>query len=472
MKDKSEKESLLTRKVVSVWEKLTPDQLQQVMTYGEGYKTFLDTAKTEREAVDYLREQAVRSGFVRLEDLLEHGRSIKPGDKVYVINRGKGIIMAVMGEEPLEKGLNIIGSHVDSPRLDLKPSPLYQAEKLAWLKTHYYGGIKKYHWLTLPLALHGVVFTAKGEKVTIVIGEKDTDPVFTVPDLLPHLAKEQMEKKLREAVSGEGLNLLVGSIPVKDENVKERVKEYILEYLHKEYGIVEEDFLTAELEAVPAGRARDVGLDRSLVGGYGQDDRVCAYASWTAIKEVTAPVHTAMAVFVDKEETGSAGNTGMKSTFLENTVAELTNLTSPTYSELLVRRALNNSRALSADVNAALDPNYEGVLEKSNAGSLGHGVVITKYTGSGGKSSTSDANGEYINWVRRLYNSRDITWQTAELGAVDKGGGGTIAQFMAVYGMEVVDCGVGLLSMHSPFEVSSKADLMMMHLAYQAFLEQ
>ncbi|HEX3032294.1 MAG TPA: aminopeptidase [Bacillota bacterium] len=472
MKSKSEKESKLTRKMVSAWEKLTPEQVQEVMTYGEGYKAFLDKAKTEREAVDYLREQAVRAGFIRLEDLVDHGRKLKPGDRVFVINRGKGMIMAVIGHQPLEKGLNIIGSHLDSPRLDLKPNPLYEAEKLAWLKTHYYGGIKKYHWLTLPLALHGVVFTTKGETVKIVIGDQDTDPVFTVPDLLPHLAKDQMEKKLREAVSGEGLNLLVGSIPVKDENVKERVKEAVLEYLHREYGILEEDFQTAELEAVPAGRSRDVGLDRSLVGGYGQDDRVCAYASWTAIKEVTAPVQTALAVFVDKEETGSAGNTGMKSTFLENTVAELVNLTAPSYNELLVRRALNNSRALSADVNAALDPNYEGVLEKSNAASLGNGVVITKYTGSGGKSSTSDANAEYVNWVRRLFNSRDITWQTAELGAVDKGGGGTIAQFMAFYGMEVVDCGVGLLSMHSPFEVSSKADLIMMHRAYQAFLEQ
>ncbi|MDA8210976.1 MAG: aminopeptidase [Clostridia bacterium] len=467
-----EKQSKLARQTASIWEKYAPEKQQEAMSFAQGYKEFLDKAKTEREAVSFLQEAAAKAGFLPLEELMNSGRKLNPGDRVCAVNKGKGIILAVIGAQPLEKGLNILGSHVDSPRLDLKPNPLYEAEKLAWLKTHYYGGIKKYHWLTLPLALHGVVYSDQGQKVEIVIGEKDTDPVFTVPDLLPHLAKDQMEKKLREAISGEGLNLLVGSIPVNDDSVKEKVKERVLEYLNSHYDLVEEDFTSAELEAVPAGRARDVGFDLSLVGGYGQDDRVCAYASWAAIREITAPRQTALAIFVDKEETGSAGNTGMKSAFLENVVAELINATAPQYSELLVRRALANSRALSADVNAGLDPNYEGVLEKNNAARLGHGVVLTKYTGAGGKSSTSDANAEFVNWVRRLFNIHEIPWQAAELGAVDKGGGGTIAQFMAVYGMEVIDCGVALLSMHSPFEVCSKADLYVLYQGYRTFLDQ
>lgn len=467
-----EKPSKLTRKTVGIWERYNPEQQQEALVFAQSYKEFLDKAKTEREAVRFLQLAASKAGFLPLDEVIKNGQKLKPGDKVFAVNKGKAIILGVIGAQPLEKGLNILGSHVDSPRLDLKPNPLYEAEKLAWLKTHYYGGIKKYQWVTLPLALHGVVFTGQGQEVEIVVGEKDTDPVFTVPDLLPHLAKEQMEKKLQEAIPGEGLNLLVGSIPVRDDSIKEKVKEHVLEYLNRQYSLVEEDFISAELEAVPAGKARDVGFDLSLVGGYGQDDRVCAYATLAAIKEITAPEQTALAIFVDKEETGSAGNTGMKSAFLENVVAELINATVPQYSELLVRRALANSRALSADVNAGLDPNFEGVLEKNNASRLGHGVVLTKYTGSGGKSSTSDANAEFVNWVRRLFNTHEIPWQSAELGAVDKGGGGTIAQFLANYGMEVIDCGVPLLSMHSPFEVCCKADLFAMYLGYRAFLGQ
>ncbi|MFZ3172577.1 MAG: aminopeptidase [Carboxydocellales bacterium] len=469
--EKRQKSSKLARKTVGVWERYSATKQQEALLFAQGYKEFLDKAKTEREVIKFLEATAVKAGFLPLEQVKSNGRQLKPGDKVYVVNKGKAIILCVIGTQPLEKGLNILGSHVDSPRLDLKPNPLYEAEQLAWLKTHYYGGIKKYQWLTIPLALHGVVYTGKGEEVEIVVGEKDTDPVFTVPDLLPHLAKEQMGKKLQEAISGEGLNLLVGSIPVSEDGIKEKVKEWVLEYLNQHYGLIEEDFVSAELEAVPAGRARDVGFDLSLVGGYGQDDRVCAFASLAAIQEITTPVQTALAIFVDKEETGSAGNTGMKSAFLENVIAELINGTVPQYSELLVRRALANSRALSADVNAGLDPHFEGVLEKNNASRLGHGVVLTKYTGSGGKSSTNDANAEYVNWVRRLFNTHDIPWQAAELGAVDKGGGGTIAQFMANYGMEVIDCGVALFSMHSPFEVCSKADLHAMYQGYRAFLD-
>lgn len=455
----------------SVWEKLTPEQLREVMEFSEAYKGFLDRAKTERKAAAWLREQASQQGFKSLEVLTAAGRKLQPGDRVMAVNREKGVVLAVIGSLPLEKGLNVIGSHLDSPRLDLKPNPLYEAEEMAWLKTHYYGGIKKYQWMTIPLALHGVVLTVKGQRVEIEVGEKEGDPVFTVPDLLPHLAKEQMEKKLSEAISGEAINILVGGRPAAGDQ-KEKVRVWIEEFLRKEYGLEQPDFVSAEIEAVPAGKARDVGLDRSFVGGYGQDDRVCAYASWRAIMETTAPLRTALAVFVDKEETGSAGNTGMKSVFVENLVAELVNASAPEYSELRVRRALAASRGLSADVNAGFDPNYEGVMDKHNAARLGRGVVLTKYTGSGGKSSTSDANAEYVSWVRRLFDTHEIPWQAAELGAVDKGGGGTIAQFMAYYGMEVIDCGVSLLSMHAPFEVCSKADLYVLCKGYQAFYTQ
>ncbi|MHB8171677.1 MAG: aminopeptidase [Thermincolia bacterium] len=462
----------LLKKDRSVWAALPSVEEQAVFAFAEDYKKFLNEGKTERKAAQFIVKLAESQGFQSLEQLVGSGQSLAPGTKVYSLNRGKALIMAVMGLQPMEEGLNIIGAHLDAPRLDLKPNPLYENEGLAWFKTHYYGGIKKYQWVTIPLALHGVIIKGDGSKVEVTIGEDEQDPVLVISDLLPHLAQEQMEKKMTEAITGEGLNLLVGSIPFREEDLKEKVKTAILEKLHRDYGIVEEDFISAELEAVPAGKARDVGLDRGIVGAYGQDDRVCSYAALRAILEIGQPERTALALFVDKEETGSAGNTGMQGVFLENFIAEVTALASGNYQELACRRALAGSRALSADVNAALDPNYEGVMEKMNASRLGGGVVLTKYTGSRGKSSTSDANAEFVAQVRQLFNKKGIPWQTGELGAVDKGGGGTIAMFMANLGMEVLDCGVALLSMHAPMELASKGDVYVLYKAYRAFFQE
>ena len=462
----------LLKKDRSVWATLPNEEEQAVFAFAEDYKKFLNEGKTERKAAQFMVKLAESQGFQPLEQLIGSGQPLAPGTKVYSLNRGKALIMAVIGQQPIEQGLNIIGAHLDAPRLDLKPNPLYENEGLAWFKTHYYGGIKKYQWVTIPLALHGVIIKGDGTKGEVTIGEDEQDPVLVISDLLPHLAQEQMEKKMTEAITGEGLNLLVGSIPFQEEDLKEKVKIAILEKLHRDYGIVEEDFISAELEAVPAGKARDVGLDRGIVGAYGQDDRVCSYAALRAILEIGLPERTALALFVDKEETGSAGNTGMQGVFLENFIAEVTALASGDYRELACRRALAGSRALSADVNAALDPNYEGVMEKMNASRLGGGVVLTKYTGSRGKSSTSDANAEFVAQVRQLFNKKGITWQTGELGAVDKGGGGTIAMFMANLGMEVLDCGVALLSMHAPMELASKGDVFVLYKAYRAFFQE
>ncbi|MDA8235749.1 MAG: aminopeptidase [Clostridia bacterium] len=475
MNDKTKGKELhdkLLKKDRNVWSVLPFGDEQGVFAFAEEYKKFLNQGKTERKAAQFMVRLAEESGFQPLEELIASGQTLAPGTKVYSLNRGKALIMAVIGRQPLEKGMNIIGAHLDAPRLDLKPNPLYEAEGLAWFKTHYYGGIKKYQWVTIPLALHGVIIKGDGTKIEVTIGEDEQDPVLIISDLLPHLAQEQMEKKMTEAITGEGLNLLIGSIPLREEDLKEKVKLAILEKLHGEYGIVEEDFISAELEAVPAGKARDVGLDRGIIGAYGQDDRVCSYAALRAILETGTPELTALGLFADKEETGSAGNTGMQSAFLENFVAEVIALTSGNYNELICRRALAGSRALSADVNAALDPNYEGVMEKMNASRLGGGVVLTKYTGSRGKSATSDANAEFVAYVRQLFNKKGIPWQTGELGAVDKGGGGTIAMFMANLGMDVLDCGVALLSMHAPMELASKGDVFVLYKGYKAFFQE
>ena len=473
MTEKTKGEKLyedLTWEPKTIWESTEEAEKQEMFLLGEGYKDFLSNYKTERQGIRHIIKVCRKNGFKSLEEYQGEQNRLEPGEKVYFVNRDKAIMLAVIGQEPLEKGANIIGSHIDAPRLDLKPNPLYEDEGLALFKTHYYGGIKKYHWLTIPLALHGTVIKGNGEKVDISIGEKDTDPVFTITDILPHLAKDQMEKKMREAISGEGLNILIGSIPFKDDKAKEKVKLAVLESLNLEYGIKEEDFISAELEAVPAGRAKDVGLDRSFVGGYGQDDRVCVYTSMKAILELdTIPKHTAVNLIVDKEEIGSTGNTGMKSRFLANCMAELINASQGTASDITLRRCLRNSKAISADVNAGVDPNYEGVLEKRNAARLGQGIVLTKYTGSGGKYSTSDANAEFVAQIRNLFNNAGIQWQIGELGKVDQGGGGTIAQFMAEYDMEVLDVGVPLLSMHAPFEIASKADVYMAYKGYKAF---
>lgn len=449
-----------------VWESLDENGRQAVLAFCEQYREFLSVAKTERETVDTLVSFARSRGFSPLE---EHDQ-LKPGNRVFMVNRNKAVAMAVIGSELLEKGLNIVGSHVDVPRLDLKPRPLYEDSGLALFKTHYYGGIKKYQWVAIPLALHGVVVKGDGQMIPLVIGEKASDPVFTIADLLPHLAKDQMEKKMSEAVSGEALNILVGGNPVTGRKAKESVKQAVMDHLTGNYGLVEEDFVSAELEVVPAWEAREVGFDRSMTGGYGQDDRVSVFTSLQAIVELDNLQRTAVALFVDKEEIGSAGNTGMQSAFMVNFIAELAGHCLPQYSELVLRRVLANSRAISADVTAGTNPGYTDVMDKLNAPLLGRGLVISKYTGSGGKKGASDASAEFVSFVRQLFNKKGVVWQTGELGKVDQGGGGTIAYLMAEYGMDVLDCGVPLLGMHSPFEVSSKGDVYMAYKGYKVFL--
>ncbi|TDT61182.1 aminopeptidase [Fonticella tunisiensis] len=460
----------LTKKYGLIWDKLNEAELDAVMQFSEGYKRFMDVSKTEREAADEIVRIARKNGYISLEEAVSGARKLNAGDKVYAVNRGKAVALFVIGKQPMEKGFNIVGSHIDSPRIDLKPNALYEDEGFAMLETHYYGGIKKYQWVTIPLAIHGVVMKKGGKKVEVVIGEDENDPVVYISDLLIHLSGKQMVKKLSEGVEGEDLNVLFGSIPVKDGEAKERVKLNILRHLYEKYGMTEEDFVTAELEVVPAGKSRDVGLDRSMVMAYGHDDRVCAYTSLKAIVEIEKPEKTCVALFVDKEEIGSNGATGMHSRFFENVVAEIMELTGQ-YSELKLRRALANSKMLSSDVTAAHDPNYPGVLEKKNAAYFGKGIVLTKYTGVRGKAGSNDANAEFMGQVRDVFNEHGITWQTAELGKVDEGGGGTIAYILAEYGMEVVDCGVALLSMHAPWEIASKADIYEAYKAYKVFFK-
>lgn len=452
----------------NIWTELSPTERENVMIFAEDYKAFLNKGKTERESVELAVNYAQSKGFRSLEEF----KGIKPGDKVYAVNRGKSMVLAVVGSEPLENGINIVGAHVDAPRIDLKPQPLYEDNGLALFKTHYYGGIKKYQWVGIPLALHGVVIKGSGEKVNVAIGEKVGEPLFTITDLLPHLSKDQMEKKLSEAITGEGLNVLVGGIPLKDDDIKDKVKHAVLNYLKETYGLEEEDFVSAELELVPAWPAADIGFDRSMIGGYGQDDRVCSFTALRAICEIHQPRRTAAVILADKEEIGSAGNTGMQAVFFQNFVAEIAAKAMSNYSDLSLRRILANSRALSADVNAALDPNYKEVMDKLNAARLGHGIAITKYTGSRGKSGANDAHAEFVGHVRRLFNREKVVWQSGELGKVDQGGGGTIAYLMAAYGMDVLDCGVALLGMHSTFEVASKADIYMAYRGYLAFLKE
>ncbi len=453
-----------------IWDKISPPEREEALKFAEDYKAFLNKAKTEREAVGEIVRLAEENGFVFLDEMTGKGKKLRPGNKVYTVNKEKNVALIVTGKEPVWQGINLIGSHLDAPRLDLKPNPLYEEQGIGLLKTHYYGGIKKYHWLSHPLAMHGVIVKQTGEKINIRIGEGANDPVFIITDLLPHLAKEQLQKKLGEAISGEALNILAGTFPLGDQETKDRVKLAILELLKLKYGVTEEDLTSAELELVPATAACDIGFDRSMVGGYGQDDRICAYTSLRAVLNCQNPVRTAVTLFIDKEEIGSTGNTGMRSRFFENTVAELLYLITGDYDEIYCRKTLAKGRALSADVGAAVDPNWEGVYDKYNAPRLGCGIVITKYTGSGGKYSASDANAEFVADIRRVFNENKIIWQTGELGKVDQGGGGTIAQFMARYGMDVLDCGPALLSMHSPIEIAHKGDIYMCYKAFEAFL--
>lgn len=450
----------------NAWKKY--EDKSEIFAFCEDYRKFISDCKTERECVAWMVRKARNAGFKSLDDIVEAGTELKAGDKVYADNMGKALALFVIGEEPMEKGMRILGAHVDSPRLDLKQNPLYEEAEQALLDTHYYGGVKKYQWVTLPMALHGVVVKKDGTVLPIVIGEDAEDPVVGISDLLVHLSGKQMEKNAREVIEGESLNVLVGSIPLEGVET-EAVKAQILSILKEKYQVEEEDFISAELEVVPAGAARDFGLDRSMLMAYGHDDRVCAYPSFEAIVAAEKVKYTSVCLLVDKEEIGSVGATGMQSRFFENTVAEVMNACGQ-YSELLVRRALKNSRMLSSDVSAAFDPNYPEVMEKKNSAYLGHGITFNKYTGSRGKSGSNDANPEYIAQLRHIMDENNVSFQTAELGKVDAGGGGTIAYILANYNMEVIDCGVPVLNMHSPWEIASKVDIYEAYQGYLAFL--
>ena len=453
----------------NAWTTYSEAQLEAVTAFNEDYKEFISVCKTERECVAETIRLAEQHGYRNLDDVIANQETLKPGDKVYANNMDKTIALYIIGEKPLEAGMKILGAHVDSPRLDIKQNPLYEDHDLALLDTHYYGGIKKYQWVTLPLALHGVVSRKDGSKVNVVIGEDDSDPVVGVSDLLVHLAADQMQKTGAKVVEGEDLNLLIGSMPLKGKE-KDAVKENILKLLKAKYQIEEEDFLSAELEVVPAGKARDYGIDRSMVMGYGHDDRVCAYTSLRAMFEIEKTDKTCVCLLVDKEEVGSIGATGMQSRFFENSVAEVMDRMGE-YSELKLRRALKNSKMLSSDVSAAYDPIYSSVMEAKNSAYFGRGIVFNKYTGSRGKGGCNDANAEYIAELRAMMDEEGVCFQTAELGKVDQGGGGTIAYILAQYNMQVIDCGVAVQNMHAPWEVVSKADVYETKNGYVAFLK-
>ena len=457
----------------NAWDAYPGEKKKEVFDFAEGYRAFLSANKTERECIRTFVEKAKQAGFISLKEAVRENRTLQPGDKLYADHMGKSLAMFVIGEDPVSEGMNILGAHVDSPRLDLKQNPLYEDTDLVLLDTHYYGGVKKYQWVTLPLALHGVVAKKDGTVVEINIGDKPGDPVVGVSDLLIHLAGEQMEKKANKVIEGENLDVLIGNLPIEKKDTekeeKERVKTQILALLKEEYEIEEEDFLSAEIEVVPAGEARDYGLDRSMIMGYGHDDRVCAYPSFEAILQMKTPRRTSVCLLVDKEEIGSVGATGMQSRFFENTVAEVLALCGE-YTDLALRRALQNSCMLSSDVSAAYDPNYASVSDKKNAAYFGRGIVFNKYTGSRGKSGSNDANAEYIARLRKIFDKNEVSFQTSELGKVDQGGGGTIAYILANYGMEVIDSGVAVLNMHAPWEIISKVDLYEAYKGYVAFL--
>lgn len=453
----------------NAWKEYDKKEIKDLEKLCKEYKSFLNHGKTERECVKQVVTMAKECGYQDLQELIKQGSKLKTGDKVYAVNMNKAIALFQIGKNSLVEGLNILGAHIDSPRMDVKQNPLYEDTDLAYLDTHYYGGIKKYQWVTLPLAIHGVVAKKDGTLVDIVIGEDDKDPVFCVTDLLIHLAGEQMDKKAAKVVEGEQLDILIGSKPLPKEE-KEPVKKMILSILKKKYDIEEEDFLSAELEIVPAGKAKDAGLDESMVIGYGQDDRVCAYTSAKAMFDMGSVERTACCLLVDKEEIGSVGATGMQSKFFENTVAELMDLCGG-YSELNLKRCLANSYMLSSDVSAAYDPIYSSAFEKKNCAYFGRGVVFNKFTGSRGKSGSNDANAEYIGKLRKIMDDNHVAFQTAELGKVDIGGGGTIAYILSLYGMNVIDSGVAVLNMHAPWEITSKADIYEAYKSYKAFLK-
>ena len=457
------KESLF-RETKTGWKGIEEGVKNSIFEFCDRYIEFLNKSKTEREIIRSVKQLAEAKGFKNINEY----SSLKAGDKVYYINRDKSMYLAIIGQNSIEKGMNIIGAHADSPRLDLKPNPLYEDSELAFLKTHYYGGIKKYQWTTIPLAMHGVIVKPNGEKVDICIGEDENDPIFTITDLLPHLASEQMERKLKEGVKGEELNLLVGSIPYNDEKISDSVKLNILKILNDKYGITEMDFVSSEIELVPAFNSRSMGLDRSMVAGYGQDDKVCVYASVRAILDIENPKTTAVCLISDKEEIGSMGNTGMESHVFDTFIAELLNRLGINRPNLL-DSVFCNSKMLSADVDAAYDPTYASAFEKNNSGYLGRGIGLNKYTGARGKSGSSDANAEFVAQIRNIFESNNVRYEFAELGKIDIGGGGTIAYILANKGVDVIDCGVPVLSMHAPYEVTSKFDIYEGYRAYKAF---
>ena len=453
----------------NAWKKHDEAGKKEVFDFAEGYRNFLSVNKTERECVCASIALAEEKGYRNIEECIQQGVRLHAGDKVYVNNMGKALALFVIGEEPMEKGMRILGAHIDSPRLDIKQNPVYEDTDFALLDTHYYGGIKKYQWVTLPLALHGIVAKKDGTKVSVVIGENEQDPVVGITDLLPHLAADQMKKDGGKIIEGEDLDVLIGSMPLKDTK-KESVKAHVMKLIKEHYDIEEDDFLSAEIEVVPAGTARDYGLDRSMIMGYGQDDRVCAYTSLMALLEVEHPSRTCCCILVDKEEIGSVGASGMQSRFFENAIAEIIALCD-TESDLKVRRTLQNSHMLSSDVSAAYDPLYAGVMEKRNAAFFGKGMVFNKYTGARGKSGCNDANAEYMAELRRVMDQEHVSFQTAELGKVDQGGGGTIAYILANLNMNVIDSGVPVLSMHAPWEITSKVDVYETYCGYKAFLK-
>lgn len=459
----------------NVWTAYNKKERKEADALGKAYCKFLDNGKTERECVDQIVNRIEKEGYLELEELIKENREVQAGDKVYSVCMNKSIVLFQIGKRSMTEGINILGAHIDSPRLDVKQNPLYEDGGIAYLDTHYYGGVKKYQWVTLPLALHGVIVKKDGTTIEVNIGEDEDDPVFFVSDLLIHLAGEQLEKKASKVIEGEALDIVVGNMPYTDKDSeneeKEAVKKNVLQILKDMYDIEEEDFLSAEIEVVPSGKAREAGFDRSLILAYGHDDRVCAFTSLDAMLEVENPERTTCCILVDKEEIGSVGATGMQSRFFANTIAELLNLASE-YNELNLRRCLANSFMLSSDVSAAFDPSYAASFDKKNAAFLGQGMVFNKFTGSRGKSGSNDANAEYIAQIRKIMDEDNVIFQTAELGKVDVGGGGTIAYILALYGMNVIDCGVAVLNMHAPWEAISKADLLETKRGYKVFLEK
>ncbi len=450
------------------WEEAQDPERKKIMKFSDGYIEYLNNGKIEREIIKESEEIAKAHGFKPLSSY----KKLNPGDKVYYINRGKNILLAVIGKDKLESGINVVGAHTDSPRLDLKPNPLYEDTDFAYLKTQYYGGIKKYQWVTIPLAIHGVVALKSGKIVNVKIGEEEDDLTFVITDLLPHMGRRQMEKRASEVIEGENLTLLIGSMPISDEKVKEKVKLNTMAILNQKYGITEEDFLSAELEVVPAFKAKSLGFDKSMVGAYGQDDKVCSYCSLMAICETEKPQKTAVCLLVDKEEIGSMGNTGMESECFEMFLGELIHLCGEDNTPNVLQRLYQHSAMLSADVDGAFDPLYAQVADKRNASFFGYGVGMNKYTGGRGKGGANDANAEFVAKMRKLFEDNKVRFQIAELGKVDEGGGGTIAYILANKGMDVIDCGTSVLSMHSPYETTSKFDVYHSYLAYKAFLNK